>query len=96
VRPKPTEVRLVASLLHEEADDAEDLAGRIITSLDAKRERDNTQWAVVFYDPNTGTVIPFGPYPTKGAADKVLGTLTGPGPKPAQAITVKMRGAPCA
>lgn len=96
MRAKPTEVRLVASLLQEEADDAEELAGRIISALDEKRARDDTPWAIVFYDPNTGVVIPYGPYPTMSAAEKVRKTLTGPGPKLARAGTFRLRAKPCA
>ena len=96
MRAKPTEVRLVASLLMGEADDAEELAGRIIQALDEKRARDNTPWAIVYHDPNTGTVIPYGPFPTASAAEKVRKDLVSPGPLPARAGTFRLRAKPCA
>lgn len=96
MRPKPTEVRLVASLLMSEADDAEELAGRIINALDDKRARDDTLWCLVFYDPNTGTVIPYGPYRTAAAAERIRKTLVSPGPLPARAAAFRMRAEPCA
>lgn len=92
--PKPTEVRLVASLLHEEADDANDLARRIIEGLDDKRDRDDTMYVVVYFDPNTKALITYGPYKTQRAADKALGTLVSPGPLPAQGAVRKLVGVP--
>lgn len=92
--PKPTEVRLVASLLHEEADDANDLARRIIDSLDDKRARDDTTYVVVYYDPNTRALITYGPYRTERAASKALGTLVSPGPLPAQGAVRKLGEVP--
>jgi len=89
-RLKPTEVRLVAALLQEEADDADELAARIIRSLDEKRE-DDTVYSCVYYDPNTGAVIPYGPYPTEGTARKEYSKLVSPGPLPARGAVLQMR-----
>lgn len=92
-RVKPTEIRLIADLLQKPADDADELAERIIRSLDEKREKDE-RWGVVYYDPNTKAVINYGPYATKTQAQKALSGLVSPGPKPAAGIAVKLRGSP--
>lgn len=94
-RVKPTEVRLVAKMLEEPAEDADELAERIIRSLDEKRE-DDTRWGVVFYDPNTKAVINYGPYPTQKAAQKIKDSLVSPGPLPAAGVVVKLRVSPAA
>lgn len=94
-RIKPTEIRLVADLLQQPADDADELSERIIRSLDEKREKDE-RWGVVYYDPNTKAVINYGPYPTKNTAKKIMEGLVSPGPLPARAVVVKLRVSPAA
>jgi hypothetical protein len=72
---KPTEVRMVAELLLGEAEDAEDLAARIIVALgEARAGRE--QWVAVAQV--LGFVIASGPWPTKLQAEKDLKKL-GPG-----------------
>ena len=73
----------------QEADDAEDLAKRIIEALDAKRE-DNEQWVINFYEPNVRVLANYGPYGTANAAVKDVKKLVAAGPNPAQAQVVKL------
>lgn len=84
-RLKPTEVRLVASLLQEEAEDAADLAGRIIQALDEKRARDDDEYVVVYLDPNTRTTQVFGAWSTQRQAERGIDRLASPGPLPGRA-----------
>lgn len=86
---KKTEVRLIAGLLEEPAEDTGELATRIITALDEKRATDDTHWAIVAeWD---GVVSMYGPYGTRNRADKVLGGLAGPGPTPMRAAVRVLR-----
>lgn len=89
-RVKPTEVRLVSNLLAHPADSADDLAEQIIKELDDKRAKE-TQWSVVYYDPNTQALIAYGPYGTEGAAERALKGLVSPGPLPASGAIRKLR-----
>lgn len=75
---KLTEVRLVAGLLESDADDTGELAKRIIEALDAKRERDDTQWVIVWQADKIVQVV--GPYPTENKATKAVAGLSNPGP----------------
>lgn len=77
---KKTEVKLIASLLESEAEDTGELATRIIEELDAKRAKDDTQWALVTQW--NGVVCMYGPFPTQNKADKALSSLVSPGPEP--------------
>lgn len=88
-RIKPTEVRLVASMLEHEADSADDLAKQIIEALDAKRESDE-KWVINFYEPNVKVLANYGPYGTANAAVKDVKKLVAAGPQPAQAQVVKL------
>lgn len=94
MKVKPTEVRLVASMLEQEADSAHDLATRIITELDGKRARDNEVWCLLYYDPNVRVYATFGPYSTKGAADRASKALASSGPQPGRAMPLRLREAP--
>lgn len=60
---KRTEVKLVASLLEQEAADTGELATSIITALDEKRKADDTHWCVVYS--YAGTMQVLGTFPTK-------------------------------
>lgn len=75
---KLTEVRLVAGLLESDAEDTGELAKRIIEALDAKRERDDTQWVIVWQADQVVQVV--GPYQTENKATKAVAGLFSPGP----------------
>lgn len=65
---RKTEVKLVARLLESEAEDVEALAAAVIDALDDdRRKRDNYAIRVSVGSESFGV----GPYPTKGAAEKV-------------------------
>ena len=86
---KKTELRLVAGLLEEEAEDTGELAERIITALDAKREKDDTQWVITTqWD---GIICMYGPYPTQHQAGKALKRLASPGPGEMRAAVRQLR-----
>ena len=87
--PKPTEVRLVASLLQAEAESADMLAKQIIESLDEKRDKDNDMWVIIRKWRTVISVL--GPYSTVGAANRVATKLVSPGPDEALAYVVKVR-----
>jgi len=76
---KPTEVRIVAALLEEEAESATDLAKRIIDALDQKRETDDQTWVVVHVWRSIVTCL--GPYATRNAAEKAASKQVSPGPE---------------
>lgn len=64
---KPTEVRLVASLLTDgEWGSPEEAAKEIIRKLDDKRKADDKPWLLIRKDAG----LFYGPYPTLGAARK--------------------------
>lgn len=89
-RLRPTEVRAVAALLEEPAEDADELAGRIIETLDELRlKRDS--FALLYLEPNTRTVVAFGPYGTQNAGERDIKRLVSPGPKPGHAQVLKLR-----
>ena len=86
---KSTEVKLIAALLESEAEDTGELATRIITALDEKRAKDDTQWCITTqWD---GVVSMYGPYSTRNEADKALTGLVAPGPGVTAAIR-QLRG----
>lgn len=85
---KKTEVRLVASLLEQEAEDTGELATLIITELDAKRANDDTQWVIVTQWKDV--VSMYGPYSTQNQANKALSRLVAPGPEPMTAAIRKL------
>lgn len=100
MRIKPTEIRLVSSMLAEPAEDADELAQRIIAALDAKREKDD-KWVVVYqwgvYQ-RGGTPRPvtlaYGPFGTVRQAVKAMGTLPSPGEPLAKAMAIKIYDLP--
>lgn len=71
VRPRPTEIKMVAELLQEPAEDADALARTIIEALDAKREGD-PRYVTVIYIPGVG-LFAFGTYGTPLQAKKDIG-----------------------
>ena len=92
-RIKPTEIRLVAELLMQPADSAEEKAKEIITALDQKREGDE-QFALLFQwqasEDGRPVVIGYGPYPTRNQALKDSEYLISPGPSVARAMTLPL------
>ena len=69
---RKTEVALVARMLESEAEDVEALAAAVIDALDQdRRKRDNYAIRVTV----AGETFGVGPYPTKGAAEKVAVAL---------------------
>lgn len=81
---KRTEIKLVAGLLESEAEDTGELATRIITALDEKRAKDDTQWVIVTQW--EGILTMYGPYPTENRAGKALTSLAAPSPGMTAAI----------
>ena len=71
MRILPTEVKLVAKLLAEPADDAEQLARIILLELEQARAK-RKHWIVVTQDP-AGLTAAWGPYPTLLQAQKAIG-----------------------
>ena len=49
MRPKATEVRLIARLLEEPAEDTNDLATKILNALADKRAQDDTVWVFLHH-----------------------------------------------
>jgi hypothetical protein len=78
MRPKATEVRLIAKLLEEPADDTNDLATKILEALADKRAQDDTVWIGLFHW--DGVMSAYGPYNTCHQASKALDRLVAPGP----------------
>lgn len=70
-RIRPTEKRMIADLLLEPAEDAEELAERIIRALDEKRQ-DDKQYVVIVVDPGVGTYV-YGPFPGRKSALNAIG-----------------------
>lgn len=94
-RVKPTEIRLVADLLMQEAPDAEGLARTIIESLDEKRAQEagkQPPYCVVYYEPNTVTLSTYGPFSTEKQAERLVKSLVSPGPKRAHVWRTKLYG----
>jgi hypothetical protein len=78
MKAKTTEVRLVARLLEEPAEDTNDLATKILEALATKRKADDTVWISLFqWD---GILSAYGPYNTCHQASKALDKLVAPGP----------------
>lgn len=78
MKAKPTEVRLVASLLDptgESKEEAEDLASDIIEALETKRRKDNDYFVVVGQLARTAPVQTWGPFSTSNAAFKFMNQL---------------------
>lgn len=94
-RIKPTEIRLVSSMLAEPAEDADELAERIIAALDTKREKDD-KWVVVYqWRGFPGPVtLAYGPFGTVNQAIKAMGTLPSPGEPLAKAMAIKIYDLP--
>lgn len=67
----PTEVKLVAKLLQEPAEDAEQLARTILVELEQARSK-RKHWVVLTQDP-TGLTSAWGTYPTLLQAQKAIG-----------------------
>lgn len=80
----------MARLLEEPAEDADELAERIIDAIDELREK-REQYAVLYVEPNTKSVTLFGPYGTENAGRKDMFKLTSPGPQLARAGVLKLR-----
>jgi hypothetical protein len=78
MRPKATEVRLIARLLEEPAEDTNDLATKILNALADKRAQDDTVWVGLFHW--DGIMSAYGPYNTSHQASKALDKLVAPGP----------------
>lgn len=95
MRIKPTEIRLVSSMLAEPAEDADELAQRIIAALDAKREKDD-KWVVVYQWGGTPrpVTLAYGPFGTVRQAVKAMGTLPSPGEPLAKAMAIKIYDLP--
>lgn len=70
-RPRPTEVRAVAALLQEPAEDAEELAGRIIQALEDLRS-DRPSWAVVVATGDGRLMYAYGPFGTQKQAETAV------------------------
>lgn len=70
-RPRPTEVRAVAALLQEPAEDAEELAGRIIQALEDLRA-DRPSWAVVVATGDGHLMYAYGPFATQKQAESAV------------------------
>jgi hypothetical protein len=70
-RIRPSEYRAVLQLLSAPADSVEDLATDVILAIDALRAN-RTDWVSVV-EMSPGFVMLFGPYITKGAAERDIG-----------------------
>ena len=90
---KPTEIRLVASMLERPADDAEDLAKQIIEALDAKRSKDDRFVAIYQWRPADEQIvtIAYGPYSTGRKATKAVASMVSPSEPLARAMILKCR-----
>lgn len=89
-RLKPTEVRLIASLIDpdgENPDAATALAGEIITALDDKREGDD-QWIICARLAQWAPITAYGTWSTLNQAMKFAKNLSGEGQPRAVAIKI--------
>lgn len=89
-RLRPLEVRLVASLLQEPAEDAEELAGRIIEALDESREKRDLYVVVARA---AGFLTAYGPFGTRNQGLKLAKDLVAPGHEYLQAVVRLQREA---
>lgn len=71
-RLRPTEVRAVAALLNDPADDVETLAEDVIRKLDELRAKRDV-WVVLVRYPDSGIPGVFGPYDTENQANRAMG-----------------------
>jgi len=81
---KPTEIKLVASILDQEHEDAETAAKAVIEALDAKREGDPSWAAFVSTNMRLGgkwLTVGRGPFTTKRQAEKALLRVVSAGPE---------------
>ena len=95
-RIKPTEIRLVAKMLEQPADDADSLAESIIVALDDKRQKDD-RWMVIYqWQPKEQrfVTITYGPFNTRKQAEKALGGLVSPGEPLAKGMVCKVSELP--
>ena len=79
---RPTEVKAIAELLNQPADDVNDLAKRAIHALDEMR-KSRTQYAILVLHTGAGYAV-YGPYDTPNQARKDVGKniiAAGPGSK---------------
>ena len=70
MRLRPTEVKAVAELLSEPADDEMELAEMIVRRINEMRAK-RTDYAVIMND--NGMVSTWGPFDTEGDAKKAIG-----------------------
>lgn len=95
-RIKPTEIRLVAKMLEQPADDADSLAESIIVALNDKRQKDE-RWMVIYqWQPKQErfVTITYGPFNTRKQAEKALGGLVSPGEPLAKGMVCKVSELP--
>ena len=90
---KPTEVKLVASLLDQEWDDVNELAKAIISGVDDKREKDDKPYAIIAqYRIGEGLITQtYGPFATANQAEKGVKHLSSPGPQPGRYMIVRLK-----
>jgi hypothetical protein len=93
VKIKPTEQKLVVSLLEAEHPDVDALASEVIRSLKEKWVAEDL-YVVNMYDPNMRRVFTYGPFGTPKAAEKEMSRLCSAGPKPSQGWVCKLREIP--
>lgn len=89
-RLKPTELRLIASLIDPDGENPEAataLAGEIITALDEKREGDD-QWVICARLADWAPITAYGPWSTQNQAIKFAKNLSGEGQP--RAVCVKI------
>lgn len=86
MRVKPTEIRLVASLLEEEHPDAESLAKEIIARLDEKRMSDPVYTLGTMFH---GVPLLWGPFSTANQAAKAASKLAMPVELPGRVIQLR-------
>lgn len=96
MRIKPTEVRLVAKMLEQPAEDADSLAESIIVALDEKRQKDE-RWMVIYqWQPKEErfVTISYGPFNTRKQAEKALSGLVSPSEPLAKGMVCKVSELP--
>jgi hypothetical protein len=93
VKVKPTEQKLVVSLLEAEHPDVEELASQVIRSL-KERWTSEELYVVNMYDPNARMVFTYGPFGTPKAAENEMSRLSSAGPLPSKGWVCKLREIP--
>ena len=68
MKPKVTEIRLIARLLEEPAEDTNDLATKILEALATKRATDDTVWVGLIPLGRASALSAYGPYNTQNRA----------------------------